>query len=362
MHVTHVALRRATTLACAVSLAALCACSSFQFSPPPIKMSVDKLAERFADFDVGFVGEEHDNTVGHVQQLQLLKALHQRRPKLALAMEMFERDVQPVIDAYLAGEIDEKQFLAESRPWSNYQQDYRPLVEYCKAHGLRVIASNAPTPLARKVSRGELLPTQLDSPHVARSTTAPRDSYWRKFKNALGGDDDQRHGEMSPEMLLNFYRAQCLKDDTMAESIADFLQGEGAGTYVLHINGVFHSEDRLGAVSRLQQRMPELQIGIVSMVSFGLIRPTGVRDYEMLVPPQPKKFEHTEQPSDGDAMPADHPPIEHPSLDDVTGEEATEDEVMEEEEVVEEPVLEEPPAEDPEQPAGDAPTTRSSGG
>src|SRR5690349_22509367 len=47
--------------------------------------------------------------------------------------EMFERDVQPALDAYLAGRLSEKDFRAQSRPWGNYDTAYRPLIERAKA-------------------------------------------------------------------------------------------------------------------------------------------------------------------------------------------------------------------------------------
>ena len=37
------------------------------------------------------------------------------------------RDVQGVLDDYLAGRIDEAEFLSGSRPWQNYRTGYRPL-------------------------------------------------------------------------------------------------------------------------------------------------------------------------------------------------------------------------------------------
>ena len=51
--------------------------------------------------------------------------------RVALSMEMFDRDVQPVMNEYLQGFIREKNFKKDSRSWSNYR-DYRPMVEFAK--------------------------------------------------------------------------------------------------------------------------------------------------------------------------------------------------------------------------------------
>ena len=105
---------------------------------------LEALADELKDRDVVFFGEFHDNDVVHVQHYALLRLLHQRRPELVLSMEMFERDVQPVLDQYLAGEIDESEFVANARPWPNYRAHYRPMVEFAKRNGIPVVAANLP--------------------------------------------------------------------------------------------------------------------------------------------------------------------------------------------------------------------------
>lgn len=53
------------------------------------------------DYRVIFIGEEHGSRVSHDAELIIFKGLAQRDPTLALALEMFERDVQDILDAYL---------------------------------------------------------------------------------------------------------------------------------------------------------------------------------------------------------------------------------------------------------------------
>src|SRR4030067_2076822 len=78
------------------------------------------------DYHVVFIGEEHGSRMSHNAEFLILKGLSKRDSKLVLALEMFERDVQETLDAYLKGEISEKKFLKQSRPWPNYKKDYRP--------------------------------------------------------------------------------------------------------------------------------------------------------------------------------------------------------------------------------------------
>ena len=108
--------------------------------------------EALIDFDVIFVGEIHDSRLAHKAELTLLTGLSKRDPDLVLALEMFERDVQHILDAYLQGKISEDKFLKQSRPWPNYQDDYRPLIELAKTKGIPVIAANVPRRAAAAVA------------------------------------------------------------------------------------------------------------------------------------------------------------------------------------------------------------------
>src|SRR5690242_19477179 len=94
-----------------------------------------------ASADVVFVGEQHDHQLGHRLELEILTKVHAKNPSVALSLEMFERDVQGVVDEYLKDQINESNFLAAARPWPRYKSDYAPMVEFCKANRLPVIAA-----------------------------------------------------------------------------------------------------------------------------------------------------------------------------------------------------------------------------
>ena len=66
-----------------------------------------------------YFGELHDNVTGHQVYAELAKLLADRRTDLVISMEMFECDVQGVLNDYLRGRIDEATFLKHSRPWKN---------------------------------------------------------------------------------------------------------------------------------------------------------------------------------------------------------------------------------------------------
>lgn len=224
-------------------------------------IDLETLIARIArDADVAYLGEFHNDPGTHQLQAAILEGVARRREgKVVLSLEMFERDVQPKLDAYLAGELDEATFLAESRPWGNYQSDYRPLVEFAKARGWPVVAGNVPRRLASVVARGGLaaldsLP-EGDRAYVAAEHACPRNEYWERFRETMG--DMSGHGmTLTPDqvqaMVWRTYEAQCVKDEAMAEAIVAARAAHS--TLVIHANGSFHSNYHLGTVERVQRR------------------------------------------------------------------------------------------------------------
>ena len=252
-------------LLCTVVLSLTAACASsahLVVTATDTTTSVAAVADDVANADVVALGELHRTPGVHAMHHELLRELQKRRSDMVIAMEMFERDVQTVLLQYLGGIIDEPKFLAESRPWPSYARDYRPVVEFAKNHGLVVLAANAPRELATRVSK-EGVESVTGSPFVARETSAPEDAYWEAFVEMM----KEHAGTGGPGAMKRFYQAQCLKDDTMAESIVDHLKqrhAAGARPLVVLMCGRMHSDHGRGTVARIKSRMPELDVRVLS--------------------------------------------------------------------------------------------------
>lgn len=155
--------------------------------------TLEAMTEALAQADVVFIGEQHDHTLGHRLKFDILKAMYGRKPKLALSLEMFERDVQSILDEYLMGHITENAFLQASRPWPNYRTDYRPMVEFCKENRLPVVAANTPRRYVNIVSRkGQTALAELpkESKAFLPSLPYPMDipaEYDRQLNEIFGG-------------------------------------------------------------------------------------------------------------------------------------------------------------------------------
>jgi len=221
----------------------------------------NELADALMDYDVIFVGEEHDAKAAHEAELAILTALAGRDSNLALALEMFERDVQDVLDSYLLGDTPEDSFLAASRPWPNYRTDYRPLVEFAKANKIAVVAANVPRRAAAAVARADEVSHEImgeDSVFMPDTLHLDSEEYLERFAATMQAM--QHRTPMGGMDIDALYKAQVLKDAVMAASLDPYLDRR-----ILFFCGRFHADYHLGIPYQLEKNHPDLKIAVVSL-------------------------------------------------------------------------------------------------
>jgi len=235
--------------------------------------------------DALLVGETHDDVVGHGVEAQLFIRAAQRfgvvgdgeRPArpVVLSLEMFERDVQYVLDEYLADLITEDQFKRSSRPWDRYDTDYRPMVEFAKAHGLPVVAANAPRRYVNRVSR--MGPGALDAlsekakgylpplpyPGPSEEYTAQWNALMAEMMASMRREGQAPPPEAAPagpnHGIGNALYAQALWDAAMGHAVTTALDTHG-GALVVHYAGSFHVERGTGIPERVEGYRPRARI------------------------------------------------------------------------------------------------------
>lgn len=121
--------------------------------------NLEALIPRLADRRVVFVGEAHDRYEDHLNQLAIIRGLHQRGADLAIGMEMFQQPFQAALDAYIADEIDEDEMLRRTDYFERWRFDYRlyrPILRFAREQGIPVIALNLEREITTKVGDGGL--------------------------------------------------------------------------------------------------------------------------------------------------------------------------------------------------------------
>lgn len=234
-------------------------------------VTVRAMARDLKNYDVVVFGEYHDSQPIHDGELAVLKELYRLHgDNLVLSMEMFERDVQPVMNQYLAGDITEEAFLAASRPWPQYQTAYKPLVAFAKAKGIPVLTGNIPRRMASAYAKARSLDgiAKDDAQYLPKVHKAGSQAYREKFAATMKGMNGMPGGmQIPPQMIEPMFMAQCLKDDAMAESIADY-RSNHPQSVIYHVVGNFHSEGHLGLVEKTESLRPDDKVAVIDTVHY----------------------------------------------------------------------------------------------
>ncbi len=242
------------------------------------EVTLQDIADDMETHDILFFGEEHNDSVTHYLEFKMLETLYLTySSQVALSMEMFERDVQPVMNEYLTGNIREKNFIKDARVWKNYK-DYKPMVEFAKKNELDVICANAAGRYSNLVGRkGQ--ESLLTLPYESFRNFAPV-----PFDTASGPYHDKLTKLSSHDSLIskdtavskpaipvamegfNMIISQSLWDATMAYSIASYLK-ENRKMKVMQVNGRFHSDEGYAVVTQLKNYRPRTKVLIISASS-----------------------------------------------------------------------------------------------
>ncbi len=100
------------------------------------------------------LGETHDSAEHHRWQLHTIAALHSRSDNLVIGFEMFPRSAQPVLDAWINGDLTEKAFLTSvkwQKTWGYDPDLYMPLFDFARMHRIPMVALNVDRELVSRV-------------------------------------------------------------------------------------------------------------------------------------------------------------------------------------------------------------------
>ncbi len=244
--------------------------------PTGVKVTSDQMNTVITDSRIIYVGETHDNPASHRLELQVLKAMFERYPgKTCLGMEMFNIDQQVVLDLWVAGELSEKEFLKNSAWYENWRMDYtyyRDILDYARENQIPVIGLNATRDLVAQVGRNRL--EALDDEIRSQLPEFDlKDPYQRAMAEAIYADHSK-----GDRMLDGFIRIQTLWDETMAESIANYMVEKGSDHHMVVVAGGNHVKFGFGIPRRVYRR---LQTSYVSVGNQELVIPPEKQDKMM---------------------------------------------------------------------------------
>lgn len=239
-----------------------------------------KIIEDFESYDVLFYGEQHTDVITHNVQLLLLQLIFEKYGnKTTLSMEMFDRDVQYILDEYLIGRIKESYFTKDSKCWGNYK-DYRPMVEFAKTKKFYVIAANAPFRYVSLVNKFgidtlKILTDQAKQAMAPLPYNIASGDYAEKLRK-LGEDEPSKKKknkkntpvDSSKTKKINILPGHSLWDATMAYSVYQYHKSH-PNSKIFHLNGSFHTEEYFGIFQRLKEFDPNIKLLVITSVAYG---------------------------------------------------------------------------------------------
>lgn len=262
-------------------------------SAAPVKSSTDQtlvidtqqvtdlsdLVNRLAEQRLVYVGETHTSVSDHRVQLAIARGLVEQGKPLALGVEWFARSFQSALDDYIAQRIDEAQMLRATEYFSRWGFDYRlyrPIMQFAREQGIPVIALNARRELTDQVMRQGL---EGLSPSERAALPEEYDfaqSGYEELLRSIYGQHAHRDSS-DEEMFGRFHQVQLTWDETMAETVARYLQGNpDSRMLVLAGTGHVHAS---AIPPRVQRRVAVQSKSVVSYQAGG---PFNRADYLVL--------------------------------------------------------------------------------
>ena len=217
--------------------------------------SLGHVIEKVSEKKIIYVGEFHDVFSHHAVQLDIIRNIFQKNNNMAIGMEMFQRPFQKILDDYIAGIIDEREFLSLSEYYKRWRFDYnlyKPILRFARANGIPVVALNMDREIIDKVSKngiGSL--TESERKRVPADMDFSDSEYMERISGVF-----RYHNDWKEKNFDYFYQSQILWDETMALSIDDFLKMNPAKQMIV-IAGQGHLQFGSGIPKRAFRRNGE---------------------------------------------------------------------------------------------------------
>jgi len=248
-------------------------------------ISPEVLLEQLDEARVVYVGETHTRLEDHQIQERILKGLHDRRPSLVVALEMFPREAQPLLDRFSKGELPEEEFLRQvnwEEIWGYPFRLYRPMVLFAREKGLPLIGLNAPREVVNKIARQGLAGLSPEE----RSRVADTFQYDQQGDREYVLKEYERHVKGSIKDFESFYEAQLAWEETMAETLVQALKGLPETTRVVVLIGNGHIWEGRGVPQNARRRLAHRSRTIIPLpVDYSLRRlEPGPADYIWITP------------------------------------------------------------------------------
>jgi len=168
----------------------------------------------------------------HLLQFEIIKHLHSKGENVAIALEMFPSEMQPVLNKWIMGEISENAFEeAYKRAWNVPYRYYEKIFEYARQERLPLVGINANRTQIDSAAKHGIDTLPGDFRKAVRVTSCAASPEYERMINLI----EPRIAHVAGLPFL--CDAQLLRDTFMAYNIAGIL-GRGRFTVVALVGSV----------------------------------------------------------------------------------------------------------------------------
>jgi len=228
--------------------------------------SLATISTKLARHRVIFVGENHTNYGDHLNQLAVIKQLHQHwGNKTTIGLEMIQQPYQRYLNQYIAGQITEKQMLKKTEWYKRWKYEfrlYRPIFNYAKQNKIALVALNIPTEVTHKISKVGIkkLATQ-DRAFLPSIIDRSNKAYLKRLSAVFA-----QHFHTRSKGIKLFIDAQLGWDEGMAFAATKYLQAQPAKNMII-LAGSGHVINYAGIPDRLDRQLKTQSAVILNNVT-----------------------------------------------------------------------------------------------
>lgn len=239
-----------------------------------------RVLSRAADQDVVLIGERHDQMADHRFELNTLAGLAAYRDDMVIGLEMLPRRAQPVLDAWVNGELSEDELLRQSRwddVWGFEAAMYLPIFHFARMNRIPLVALNIAPELRRRLADEGFDAVPAAERHGIAPPATPSPAYRRRLRAVYDA-----HPLEQP--FATFLRAQLAWDTAMADALA---RASAGGKLAVGLMGRGHMQYSDGVAHQLDKRGVHRQMTLLP-VPADTCRPTpGLADALYLLEASP---------------------------------------------------------------------------
>jgi uncharacterized iron-regulated protein len=201
-----------------------------------------ELLDELSHFDVLCLGEAHDAARDHFAELSLVEGLTQRARvsgrALGVGFEMFQFPYGDALRAYARGRIDDATLRRRTHydeRWGFPYAYYQPVLAYGRAVGISLKALNATRELTHAVAQGGLDALTVHQRRQLPELDLDDSTHRARFDEAMSG-----HPKGPGMNLDNFYVAQVIWDETMADNATRWVSARAPSRQLVVLAGSAH--------------------------------------------------------------------------------------------------------------------------